>query len=121
MNPFGGNDTIQALAVLMAMQQQEPKNKWQELQPPKEKISVAEALRQYKPTKEQRLQALADMANTSKDKMIQGIADYEISKYNRENDVQIPRHIEMPTLEFNRSKHKAVNFFWDKLESILPK
>lgn len=73
-------------------------------------------LAQHKPTEEQRLQALKDMANTSKDKMIQGIADYETNKYNRDNS--IPRQIEMPPLEINRSEHKAVNLFWDTLESI---
>ena len=64
--------------------------------------TVAEELRHYNPTEEQKAQALKDMANA------------------RET-VELPHQIEMPTLELNRSKSKIVNLFWDKLEGILPK
>jgi len=59
-------------------------------------------LQQYKPTEEQKAESLKNMANT------------------RET-VELPRQIEMPPLEINRSKPSFLSFLWDTLESILPK
>lgn len=115
-----GHQDIAKLAKMLMEANQAPirKTLGSELQAPRNE-SVIDQLRHYKPTEEQRLQALRDMANISKDKTIQVIVEYTVAKLG--NDIQLPRQIEMPALELNRSKSKIVNLFWDKLESILPK
>jgi len=104
-------DPFIAITLLRAMSQQQApirKTLGSELQPPRNQSPI-DQLRHYKPTEEQKAQALKDMANT------------------RET-VELPRQIEMPNFPIiNRSesewelKRKATDFFWDTLEGILPK
>lgn len=62
-------------------------------------MSFAEQMAQYKPTEEQKKEALAFAANQYK-------------------HAELPRIIEMPTLEINRSDFKWINWFWDTVENI---
>lgn len=115
---FGHQDIAKLAKMLMEAQQAPVRRTFgAELQAPRNQ-SLIDQLRHYKPTEEQRLQALKDMANISKDRTIQVIAEYAVTKLG--NNIQLPRQIEMPTF-LNVSEYKIVNFIFDKLEGILPK
>ena len=95
---------------LLLSQQQAPRN-----------LSLNDQLRHYKPTEEQKAQALENMRNKRSLCVDYGdIVEQEMNERELKESFQ-PKQIEMPPLELNRSKSKIVNLFWDKLEGILPK